>query len=106
MKIKGQRELAAFMAGVEVGRIFKMVEGGFTESFVWFENFDESTQIAVWFESGAVYFESPAQDSVELYDDIRHDALQGIMLRAKQSAKTATRNHNAKKAEATEKGNK
>ena len=106
MKIKTHRELAAFMAGIEAGRLFKLMDGGRTDQFVWFENFEDMTHVAVYFCDGSVYFENHSSDPIEPEDDIRHHALQGMLSNALIRAKESFKHYEATKADAKEKGNK
>ena len=106
MKIKTHKELAAFMAGVEVGRVFKMMEAGATKDFVWFESFNNQDQISVHFQDGSVYYESFPEGEENPLDEYKHHALIGIHTESKARAKELWTRHKAKKAEQQTKGAK
>lgn len=106
MKLKTERELTAFMLGIEAGRIFKMHHGGSNPHCTFFQNFDDESVIAVYLSDGSVYFDASEAESVDGQEDYRHEALVGMHTRAKQSAKEAFEIYKAKQAEKATEGQK
>ena len=106
MKLKTERELTAFMLGIEAGRIFKMHHSGTNACCTFFENFDDDGVIAVYLSDGRIYYDSPEAESVDGQEDYRHEALMGMHIRAKRDAKRAFEFYKAKQAEKATEGQK
>lgn len=86
MDIKTQRELAFFMAGIECGRMFKLIHMSTSKIGVWFENQHDETGLVINLISGFIGYEG-CDD--EWPNDLRHPALRGILADAQRDAKTA-----------------
>ncbi len=106
MKLKTERELTAFMLGIEAGRIFKMHHSGTNSCSTFFHNFDDDSVIAVYLSDGRIYFDSPEAESGEGQEDYRHEALMGMHIRAKRDARRAFEFYKAKQAEKATEGQK
>lgn len=86
MDIKTQRELAFFMAGIECGRMFKLVHMSTSKVGLWFENQHDETALNVNLMCGFIGYEG---DNDEWPNDCRHAAVRGILADAIRDAKTA-----------------
>ena len=86
MDIKTERELAFFMAGIECGRMFKLIHMSTSKLGVWFENQHDETGLVINLRCGFIGYEGCDDDWP---NDLRHSALRGILADAQIDAKTA-----------------
>jgi len=106
MKLKTTKEIAAFMAGIEAGRMFNLYHSHSNGSGVYWQTTESETD-GLWLQlhSGQVYFQC-YDDSEDIWRDPRPAAIEGIICRSYTDAQAAKKHYAQWQAEKQAKGGK